>query len=301
MKKLLQTCLVIVTASIILSGCATYDMIKPAPMQAQPIRVVYTSEGPSGFTDLPIGVYRVPDSQVIVAGYNRGGGAGLLFGIVGVLAQDAIETQSGKSAVKDVVTVLHVKLADQAQAISNSLVGSGQFGKAFISASSSDALVLSVDPFLVINYVSETDVRPFVVLKATLLGPMNKKIWASRYISSIDKAHPLEGDQSYTAQDGAMLKAAIARELETAIKAMLADVASPHIRDEGKLIYTETTVPFFKGPVGLVGYPISDDDQSVVVALKIPDALVFAGVHVLDKSVTTYRAATGDDKFKIVK
>jgi len=37
-----------------------------------------------------------------------------------------------------------------------------------------------------------------------------------------------------------------------------------------------------------------------VFAPKIGDALVMAGVHVLDKSVTTYRAATKDDKFKLL-
>jgi len=226
--------------------------------------------------------------------------ADILFGPVGLLAVDAADTQSAKNAVKGAGTGLRVRLTDQAQTISNTIVDSGQFGKAFSTTAASEGLVLSVAPYLVINYVSDTEVRPFVILKASLRGPGNKAMWTSRYIVSVDRAHPLEGDQSYTAGDGALLKAAISKDLELGIKSMLADVASPHIREDGKLIYAETTVPFLKAPIGVVGYEISEDDQSVVMAPKVADALVFAGVHVLDKSVTTYRAATSDDKLKIL-
>ena len=300
MKSFVRACLIVVAASIMLSGCATYNLIKPMPAQSQAIKVVYNTEGASGWNDLPIGVYRVPQSQVIVAGYNRGGGAGFLFGVAGVLIQDAVETGAAKSGVKNVQSALQIVVTNQAQSISNSLIDSGQFGKAFSTGSPDVAPVLSVEPYIVVSYVSETEARPFVVLRATLRGPTNNSVWTSRYIASIDKALPMQGDRSLTAEDRALLKAEISKDLETAIKVMLADVASPKVRDESKLIYVESTVPFLKQRLAMVGYEIAEDDRSVVIAPKVADAVVFSGVHILDKSVTTYRAAMPDDKIKIL-
>lgn len=300
MIKFFRACLSIVAASVILSGCATYNLIKAAPSQSQPIRVVYGSEGPSGWSDLPIGAYRVPESQVIISGHQKGG-VGFLFGVVGILAQNAIQAQAGASAVSDVRTVLQVNVTNQAQTISNSLIDSGQFGTAFSTASSSGGPVLTIDPYVVITFVSDTEVRPYTVLKATLRGPNNNSLWTARYVASADKALPLEGDQSFTANDGALLKAAVSRDLETDIKFMLADVASPRLRDETKLIYVESSVPFVRQRLGLVGYEIGQDDQSILFAPKIGDAVVFAGVHALDKSTTTYRAATSADKIQVLE
>jgi hypothetical protein len=47
-----------------LGGCATYNMTNPAPHEAKPIAVNFVDDDLSGWTDLPIGTYGVPDSQV---------------------------------------------------------------------------------------------------------------------------------------------------------------------------------------------------------------------------------------------
>ncbi len=53
--------------------------------------------------------------------------------------------------------------------------------------------------------------------------------------------------------------------------------------------------------MGNVGYELADDGETLAYVPKIADANVFAGVHILDKSVTTYRAATADDKIKFLE
>lgn len=300
MRMFLHPCLLIVAGPMMLGGCASFDLVKPAPPQPQPINVVYSGEGPSGWTDLPIGAYRVPESQVVISGYQKGN-IGFLFGVVGVAMQDAVQTEIGRSAVSNVRDALRVELTGRAQRISELLIGSGQFGEAFSTTPRSGAPVLAVNPYVVITYVNDTEVRPFAILKATLRGPANNTLWTSRYIASAGKELPLEGDQSFTADNGALLQATIAKDLETAIKFMLADVAAPRIRDERKLIYVETRAPFMKQRLGMVGYEIGEDDGSVVFAPKIGDGMVFAGVQILDKSVTTFRAATTADKFHVLE
>jgi len=299
MTKLFHACLLLVVASI-MSGCATYKLIEAAPTQSEPLTIVYSDEGASGWSDLPIGAYRVPDSQVIIFGHQKNS-VGFLFGVVGILAQNAVQSSQGASAVADVRTVLQVNLNHEAEEISTALIGSGQFGSAYRTGAGANGPVLTVNPYVVITFVNDVQVRPYVILKATLRGPKNNSLWTARYIASVDKPLPLEGIESYTADGGARLKAALAKELELDIKFMLADVASPRVRDDTKLLYVESSVPFMRQRLGMLGYEISQDDGSVVFAPKIGDALVMAGVHVLDKSVTTYRPATKDDKLKLLE
>ena len=56
----------------------------PAPSPA-PTAIVFSEKGANGMSDLPMGVHRIPDSDVVVSGYQGGGGIGMLFGVVGVL------------------------------------------------------------------------------------------------------------------------------------------------------------------------------------------------------------------------
>jgi uncharacterized membrane protein len=102
--------LVFMMMPVALGGCATYDMIKPPPAGSASISVVYSNEGPSSWTDLPIGTYHVPNRNVIVSGYQKGGGIGGIFGVFGVLAEDAVETRVGEGSVNNVEAALHIDL-----------------------------------------------------------------------------------------------------------------------------------------------------------------------------------------------
>jgi hypothetical protein len=224
-----------------------------------------------------------------------------LFGVVGVLAQSAVDSGVGKAAVSNVQDALRVDLTDEAQSVTASLVGTGKFATTFSIAAANDAPMLTVVHYVVLTFVNDTDVRPYVLLKATLTAPgADKSLWTARYIASTGAPRPLEGENSYTANNGALLKAALSDELVADIRFMLTDVATPYPRDETKLIYVETSVPFVKQKVGMTGSELTEDDKWIVVAPRVGDLLVFAGVNVMDKSVTLYRPATGDDGFKFL-
>ena len=98
----------------VLGGCATYDLTKAPPAETQPIAITYSSEGPSGWTDLPLGAYRVPNSDVIVSGHEKGG-IGMLFGVVGVLAQEKRSERARPEAdVKGGGAAMQINLLPQA-------------------------------------------------------------------------------------------------------------------------------------------------------------------------------------------
>src|SRR5437016_883240 len=86
-------------AVLSLSGCATFELSKPAPAQQQPISVKLSTEELSGWSDLPMGVYRIPDSQVIISGHQKASGAGILFGVLGLAVTSAVNTAAGARAV----------------------------------------------------------------------------------------------------------------------------------------------------------------------------------------------------------
>lgn len=64
-------------------GCAT----EPPPTNATgwdtPIAVDFTSEALSPWNDMPMGTYRVPSSQTLVSGFEKGSPLAIALGVVG--------------------------------------------------------------------------------------------------------------------------------------------------------------------------------------------------------------------------
>ncbi|MBV8978458.1 MAG: hypothetical protein JO261_11380 [Alphaproteobacteria bacterium] len=290
--------LILLATPVMLAGCATYDFVQPPPPQSQPIAVTFSSTGPSGWTDLPIGTYRIPNSAVIVSGQQRGNG--VMFGLLGVLLADSVGSAAGKHRVGSVQSALLVDLVPEASTLTQQAIASGRYGQAFAAAPVADSPTLEVDPYTVLTYSNDTDVRPAVILKATLKpGGTGAKPWTTRYMAFETKATPLTGDNSLTANDGALLKSAIERDLRRAVNAMLDDIATRRGRDKNNLIYLETALPFVRERFALTGAELSDEDGALVFLPKIADANVIAGVEILDDSIP-HRPATADDKIKVL-
>lgn len=291
--------LVILAAPVALAGCATYDFSKPPPAQSQPISVSFSNEGPNGWTDLPIGTYRVPNSTVIVAGQLKHPGIGMMFGLVGVLAENSVGASEGKHAVSDVQTALQVDLTPQADALTQQAMA--RYGQAFSATANANGPTLVVSPYTVITFVNDTEVLPYVILKATLKpSASGSSLWTTRYIASSGKPVPLAGENSLTANSGRLLRDAQALDLRRAVNAMLDDVATRRGRDQTAQMYVETSVPYVRQRFGLTGVELSDDGGALVFLPHVADANVFAGVEILDDSVTLHRPATADDKIKLL-
>lgn len=283
-------------ASLLLTGCASFDNTKPAPAQAQPIAVKFTDEAVSGWTDLPVGTHRVPDSQVIISGHQKGGAAGILFGPLGLLVQGAVNSNIGEGATKDVKPALQLNITKRAQDIADAMVDSGRFTKVFTTKGDGPNTTLNVKSAVAVTFVGDTEVRPYVVLKASLDAVKDKQPgWSTRYIASSGQARPLVGSGSWTENAGESLKQSVDESLQRAVRFMLEDVASPSARDDNQLTLVQGYFPYVKQRFQTVGYKIAEDDQSITFIPKLGDVLVFTGVNVMDKAATTYRPATKDD------
>ena len=282
-----------------LAACSASVITVPPPALPQPISVVYSEEGASGWNDVTVGTYRVPNTSVFISGHQSGG-VGFLFGAVGVLAQDASQASAGGNTVKGSQDALHVDLVPQARAITQKLLASGRFGQTFAANPAPDGPVLTVTPYVVITTLNDTEARPYVILKASLKGAPPPG-WSTRYIASEGKKLPISGDNSWTANDARLLHQALTEDLDNAIAAMLEDLAARPLRDDAKLLYVEAGYPFIRPRWGVQGYKMSENDKFITFVPKLGPAMVMSGVHVLDKSTISSRPAGKDDKFQVLE
>jgi hypothetical protein len=286
---------------VLLTGCASFNMTKQPPLQSKPPALAFTPGGLSKWSDAPIGVYRVPESDVFISGHQKGAGFGMFFGLIGVAVENAVGSAKGKEVVGTVESALRIELTPQAQEIATRLLGSERFAGSFAERSADGSPELSVVTSVVATFVNNVDVRPYVVLKASMREPgAREPLWTTRYIASAGEARRMVGEDSWTSDDGARFKASVAQNLERAIKAMLTDVSGRHARDDNDLMFVQGGFPFIKQKVQAVGYRIFEDDDSIAFIPKVGDVIVFAGVNVMDKTVTMHRPATKEDGFKLL-
>jgi hypothetical protein len=286
-----------IVVSMALGGCATYNMTNPAPHEARPVAVNFVDDDLSGWTDLPIGTYRVPDSQVIISGHQKGNGAAMMFGLVGVAVANSMQKSAGKSAVKSSEEVLHLKITPEARTDLADFLKSDDFSSRFATAATPDAASVTISGGIVLTFVDEGSVLPFVVLRATLSDAKpSTKTWTTRYICSQGMPKPLTGDASWTADGGDSLRATVSAEVKEALHVLLSDVSVPAPRDEAHRVAVSGYYPFIQGRFQLMGYSLQDDGRYLAFTPKIGDVNVIAGVNIVDKSAVTYRDAVKEDK-----
>jgi hypothetical protein len=278
-----------------LSACVNLD--SPPPIsQSHPIVVNFTNQGLSATRDIPMGAYRIPNSQVVISGYQKGGiNFGLINGIVAVSP-----TSSGGlkeiAAAKASQQALAISLTSLAPPVLRTMLESGTFSEKYTLAQDPSAPVLSIGGAIVLMFENESRVRPFVALNAELTGPGGTRVlWTMRYAASTGAPRPLTGDGSWTVDGGAALQSTVTLEMQRALSAMFTDISSPFVRDRHSKTTVQGYFPFIKGRFQVIGYLLGEDANSIVFVPEVPTTSMLHGVQVMDKSITVFRAATPDD------
>ena len=87
------------------------------PVMEGRTQVEFSTAQTSKWTDLPMGTYRVPDSDVIISGHQKGGAAPmLLFGVVGLAIQGSVNAGNGKEAMASSEQALTFSIDEEAKA-----------------------------------------------------------------------------------------------------------------------------------------------------------------------------------------
>ena len=269
--------LAVIAGGVTVAPAAAAPEAGDAPAQApSPTRVVYVDEGMSRMSDLPLGVHRIPDSNVVVSGHQKGGGIGMLFGIVGMAIQSSANASGGTAKVRNVEDDLRFDAAAKANELTGAILADGKFGERFTLQAADN--MLNVVPYIVITFVNENEVRPYIVLKTKLYTPADQSPKAQKYFCCEGKALPLSG---LAENSGAGLKALLTAELETAIRVMLQDRAQPYTRDKETRITVKGYLPFVGKPFKMKGYDLGKfNDYSLIDFTS--GLLVFGGVNIAE-------------------
>jgi hypothetical protein len=278
-----------------ISGCVNLDSPPPI-LQSHRVVVNFTNEGLPALSDIPMGAYRIPNSQVIASGYQQGG---INFGIINGIAIVSPTSAGGFkeiSAVKSSQQALQISLTTLAPAVLRTLLESGNFADRYTVEPDPSASVLSIGGDIVLMFENESRIRPFVALHASLTGPHGTHvIWAMRYSASVGAPRALTGDGSWTADGGAALQAVASLEMQRALAVMFTDISSPYVRDRNSKTTVQGYFPFIKGRFQVIGYLLGENADSIVFVPDVPTTSMLHGIQVMDKSTTVFRPATADD------
>lgn len=267
-------------ASILAAPAAAAPEAGDAPAQApSPTRIVYADEGVSRMNDMPLGVHRIPDSNVVVSGHQKGGGIGLLFGIVGMAIQSSANASGGTARVSTVEDNLRFDATAKATELTGAILADGTFGERF-TLQAADS-ILNVSPYIVITFQGENEVRPYIVLKTKLYTAADQSPKAEKYFCCEGKALPLSGPGGLAEDGGAGLKALLTAELDTAIRVMLQDRAQPYTRDKETRITVKGYLPFVGKPFKMKGYDLGKYNDYSLIDFS-SGLLVFGGVNIAE-------------------
>lgn len=240
--------------------------------------IVFSEKGANGMSDLPMGVHRIPDSDVVVSGYQGGGGIGMLFGVVGMLVQSSINAQTGTGKVRNVEEDLRFDVRAKAIEMTNTVMAGDKFRGAFTLTPQPGGSTMTVAPYVVLTFVKKTeDVRPYIVLKTKVATGSNsgKTI---KYFCCEGKAEPLA---SLTENNGARLKQLLTAELDTAVNVMLLDRSQPFPRNDEAKIATNGFLPFVGKPLKWRGFDLGHYKDYNLIDFR-GGMIVFSGVNIVE-------------------
>ena len=251
----------------------------PAPTSSPaPTTIVFSEKGANGMSDLPMGVHRIPDSNVVVSGYQGGGGIGMLFGVVGMLVQSSINTETGTSKVRNVEDDLRFDVRAKAIDMTNTIMAGDKFRTAFTLTPQPGGSTMTVTPYVVLTFVKKSeDVRPYIVLKTKVAtgGDSGKTI---KYFCCEGKPEPLA---SLTENNGARLKELLTAELDTAVNVMLLDRSQPFPRNDEAKLNTNGLLPFVGKPLKWRGFDLGSYKDDKLVEFR-GGIIVFSGVNIVE-------------------
>lgn len=249
----------------------------PTPSPA-PTAIAFSEKGANGMSDLPMGVHRIPDSNVIVSGHQGGGGIGMLLGPIGLLVQSSANAEAGTGKVRNVEDDLRFDVRAKAIDMTNALVAGDKFRTAFTLTPQPGGSTMTVTPYVVLTFVKKTEnVRPYVVLK-TKLATGSDSGKTIKYFCCEGEALPLA---SLTENNGARLKELLTAELDTAVNVMLLDRSQPFRRNDEAKVTTNGLLPFIGKPVKWKGFDLGRYKDYNLIEFR-GGMIVFSGVNIVE-------------------
>ena len=229
-----------------------------------------------------MGIHRIPDSNVVISGRQKGGALGILFGPIGLAVQSSANASETTAKVQNLEDSLRFDAKGKAGELIGAILADETLQQHFRLSADPSSPTLNVTPYVVITFVNETEVRPYVVLKTKLAtGAPNESPKAIKYFCCEGKPLLLDGANGLIENNGARLKELLTSELETALQVMLRDRSEPFVRDKGKRVATNGYLPFVGKPLKFKGYDLGRYKDYSLIDFGT-GMLVFGGVNIAE-------------------
>ena len=135
-----------------------------APPSDEPSQVEFATAAVSKWTDLPLGTYRVPNSDVIISGHQKGGAAPmLLFGVIGMAVQGSVNAHNGKEAMASAEQALTISIDEEAKAKLQAALADPAYAGKFTSEAA--ARKFEVTGAVVLSFANQLEALPYVTLR----------------------------------------------------------------------------------------------------------------------------------------
>jgi hypothetical protein len=285
---------VVVLAVLGAAGCG-HAMSAPMPETKGPIAIRVSDETLS-LSQLPIGTYQIPDTAVYVSGHQseaHSEAAAILGGLVGLAIVHAASQNIAETKTRDARTHLAVDLRAFTKELLADQLARDSHASRIAADGTAAAGTLEVAPFAVMTFISPSRVRFWVGLNASLTGADGKPMWKTRYHSGVGDDRSWTGQDSWTSDDGTLIRDTIRRNLSLALDALVRDVSGT-LRQKAGRAYRVTAqwvwAPNLEPENAVV---LDESDEIVVVVPNISDDRLIAGVSILDKRSIFMVRSTG--------
>ena len=219
-----KTLLAIFSGIIILSGCATQNIVKYPEYKS--VATISASTGTvSTVTETQPEDYLIPDSQVFVSGRGSDGTVGSMFGAVGVLISTSIDRSRNKSAVGEAASSLRLKFDSELMAALKQNLSREPYAskyQALPSDTTSDIKLLPSARFVV---QKDSKSGLFFQLVARFKDPVRGVEGRKTYSYSIGEFRGFSGGDGWTDNNSALFKEAANRAFERLSLDFLQDLA----------------------------------------------------------------------------
>lgn len=274
--------------AVLATGCS-HALTQPMPELKGALGLKISKETASGWTDMPIGVHRIPETSVYVSGHQGAAGIGALFGPIGLAAAHAAAQSTGEKKAGD-PAALRIDIAAEADRVLKEELDRRREVARFATAGDRADATLEIVPFIVLTFIGEERVRPWVVLKARLLDLGGDEKWKTRYITSLGAPRPLTGDTGWTSDGGQPLRSVIDRSLKRGIDVMLRDAVGALPRGKGRVVKLRGNWVWVKPTMEVSGEILEETAEHLIVKPDVADAIVFAGISIVEPGALTISA-----------
>jgi len=266
-----------------LAGCGTIQTSPRMNASSGKLSVTAVSE-PFGLNDIPVGTYRVPDTAFAVRKYTTVSTTAGAFGALGVAAAHSSGADASKASVDGVEGIFRVDMAAETMRAMKTLRSQGHGGPNIAVDGTGGGATLRLQPRGYLTTTDGTTARLYLIVKGQVLDAGGSEQWWSRYIYYVPGQYPIKGPNSWSANNGKLLRDKIAEGLAETGKVLLKDARGAEAGWEGKPVHIKMKFPGLDDTQALDGMLLSQSDKTVVLSPKINTISIFYGVSIVPRN-----------------